>query len=312
MKIGIVGQFGFGNVGDEGILQAIMDSLGVENEFIVATNLPFNLIEEYHRKIPAVTEVRTLDDTRVDYDALIYGGGKVDWGFGWGCFMRAISNTIPTMAYGVGFMPAPHRLGDLCRDFLLLLDSISVRGLDSHYFLGNIEVYANTLTACPAFNLKEEKAGCLEGKIAVCPRYGDYNVNGEVNNNVQVEWLVQRLAPVDKGDIMLIPFYPMDLEGHPRDLEICQQVNKRLGGGINIFPCNGYNARKVKYAISKSRLVISGGRYHAIVWAMAHGIPYEIAPTVVGIAKAKLDDLVETRPTAEMEKLNKQMFEAIL
>lgn len=307
-----MGQFGFGNVGDEGILQAIMDSLGLEHEYTVATSLPFTMTQIYSGRIPNATEVRTLDDTRVDYDACIYGGGKIDWGFGWGFFLRAFTVKIPTMAYGISLRldeEVPRKLWLLYSEYFKQFNAVAVRDTASQVMLAGLSV-SSQVTTCPASALKEEKTTCPENAIAVCPRFGDYNNNGEVDNSAQVDWFVNRLGSEDKDKINLIPFFPTDLEGHLRDFELCKQINTRLGGGCNIFPCNGYNARKVKYAISRSKLVISGGRYHAIVWAMAHGIPYEIAPTVQGIAFSKIKALIDTQKLG-LESDNKILFEGL-
>lgn len=322
MRVGIVGQFGHANVGDEGILQAIMDSLGAEHEFVVATNLPFNMTDEYTRRVPNASDIRTLEDSRTDLDACIYGGGKVDWGFGWDYFIRVFAEDIPTMAYGIAVrtdQTLKHsRLYSLYGEFFRRFDVVTVRDIASEELLKPLHFSLNPqLTGCPAINLKEEKTLCPQGAVAVCPRYGDYNEKGEVDNNPQVDWIVKRLADVPRNEIMLIPFHPQDLEGHHRDMELCITINKRLGGGCYTFPCDGYNARKVKYAISRSKLVISGGRYHAIVWAMAHGIPCEITPTVGEPARSKLEGIkrmleIYGRPALlEMEKENKRCFEGI-
>lgn len=319
MRIAIVGQFGIGNVGDEGILQAIMDSLGLEHDCIVITTLPFNIIGTYKSRIPNAVDLRTIDDTRTDFDVCLYGGGKIDWGFGWGYFIRAFNANKKTMAYGISLRTDQYqKLGVLYSAFFSEFNKITIRDMVSKKILDSILTLKNPikLTMCPAINLKEEKASS-EGTIAVCPRYGDYNEKGEVDNTAQVDWFVKRLAPYHRKSITLIPFHPKDLEGSLRDLELCQTINKRLGGGCNIFPSDGFNARKVKYAIANSELVLSGGRYHAIVWAMAYDIPYGIAPTVTGIAKAKLDGLVEMYDCFGSEKLmrmeleNKKMFEAM-
>jgi polysaccharide pyruvyl transferase WcaK-like protein len=318
MKINIVGQYGFANVGDEGILQAIMDSLGLDHEYIVSTSLPFNLIGNYHFRLPSASNVRTLDDERMDYDACIYGGGKVDWGFGWGHFIRAFNANKKTMAYGIALRTDQDntKLRHLYEVFFNQFQRVTVRDMATKELLVSM-LNNSTLTMCPAINLKEQKTSCPEGAIAVCPRYGDYNQKGEVDNEPQIQWFISHLKDTPKNKIMLIPFYPKDLEGKLRDLELCNEINRRLGGGCYIFPCDGYNARKVKYAISKSAVVMSGGRYHAIVWAIAHSIPYTIAPTIGEPALSKLQGLKEMHEVFGRQKLlnleyeNKKLFEEI-
>lgn len=322
MKIGIVGQFGFGNVGDEGILQAIMDSLGFEHEYVILTTLPFTMVSEYHREVPNAVDVRTIDDTRTDYDACIYGGGKVDWGFAWGFFLRAFAEGIPTMAYGIALrtdQTLKHsKLFPLFAQYFSNFDAITLRDIASTELLRPMSAslaHAET-TMCPAINLKEERVECPEeATIAVCPRYGDFDENGEVNDKPQVDWFVEKIAELKapQHEVLLIPFFHKDLENHPRDFALCEEINRRLGGGCHFLHTN--DPRKIKYAISRSERVLSGGRYHAIVWAIAHGIPYDIAPTIGEPANSKIEGLVRMHDffgrekLLEMEKENKRYFE---
>lgn len=320
MRIAIVGQYGNGNCGDEGILLAIMDALGFEHEYIAVTTLPFNMVSSYSNKVPNLTDVRTLEDTRTDYDVCLYGGGKIDYGFAWGHFIRAFQERIPTMGYGIQLLGADLSLRSLYAEYFKRFGAITTRDIPSRVELLALSV-RSTETMCPAINLKEEKTSCVEGGIAVCPRYGDFKIfgeKGEVDNSAQIDWFTQKLAGIETNEITLIPFHPKDLEGQPRDVELCREINRRLGGGCNIFPSDGFNARKVKYAISKSRMVLSGGRYHAIVWAIAHNIPYVFAPTVSGVASEKLRTLEHMYNVFGREKLmvkeskNKAIFEEML
>lgn len=316
MRICIAGFYGFMNSGDDGILTSIMDSLGLENEYIVSTSLPFTHVDDYSHRVPMVTDVRTLYDGRVDFDAYLLGGGKIDWGFAAEQLIRVMNAKIPVMGYGLGFrtdIQLVLGLENVLGQFLDLFNVITVRDRAS---LNILPIGVRELTMCPAINLNEEKTHCPEGMIAACPRYEDYDASGQVNNEPQIEWFVSRLKDC-KEEVLLIPFSPRDLEGHLRDLEVCKEIARRLGG-CHIYPTDGYNPRKVKYAISKSKLVISGGRYHALVWAAAHNIPYEVAPTITGLAKNKIDGFIEmhqkygSEKLKEMEKQNKTLFEGMM
>jgi hypothetical protein len=88
-----------------------------------------------------------------------------------------------------------------------------------------------------------------------------------------VDWIVKTLNGGTKRDeVLLIPFSPQDREGNLRDLHLCQEISSILGGA-EILSTDGFSPRRIKYAISRSRLVLSGGRYHALVWAAAH-VPF--------------------------------------
>lgn len=345
MRINIVGQFGFSNTGDEGILQAIIDSLGFEHEIIISTSLPYNMLNEYHHKNPTATEVRSIEDTRTDYDFLLYGGGKVDWGFAWGQFIRAFQKQIPTMAYGISIKPdniLP--IYQLLKHFIKNLDVVTCRELYTfdclksltnwqefvnYWQLMNNMITRNTeeeeeeqekikLAMCPAINLREEKTACVEGATVVCPRFEDFDEYGISRNEPQINWLVEQCKQFSDEKIVLLPFYPQDTAKQQRDIYLCNEINKRLGGGCIIVDNDGFSPRKMKYIISKSRRVISGGRYHPVIWAIAHDIPYYISPTCSGIAGGKIEALKKMTQTysrtelLELEKINKKTFNSVV
>ncbi|GAJ04886.1 unnamed protein product [marine sediment metagenome] len=83
--------------------------------------------------------------------------------------------------------------------------------------------------------------------------------------------------------------------------------------GARILNVDGYEPRKIKYAISKSKLLISGGRLHALIWAVAHNIPYEVSP----IKHSKIANFIEMHKKygdklKEMEKKNMKIFKEVV
>jgi len=307
MRIGIAGFYGWGNSGDEGILLSIIDSLGSDNEYLVSTTLPFNLAEEYRRKLPlCVEEVRQIYDTRTDYDVYLLGGGGLDWGFGWRQCFAVFLASVPCMNYGVGYSNRSlydDKLKPAYREFLANFNAITVRDERSLNILTEIGLNP-ALTMCPAINLEEEKFNCPEGRIAVCPRYEDLG-----SNELQINWFIRRLEGLG-DEVLLIPFAPHDKQGHRIDLELCSEIAKKIPGS-RILKLDGYSPRKVKYAISKSKLVISGGRLHALVWAASHNIPFEVSP--MGIEKIhKIGAFIEMHEKygnlKELERRNKEIL----
>jgi len=306
----ITGFYGWGNAGDEGILQAIMDELG-DNEYVVSTTLPFTMLNSYNHRILA--EVRTIDDRRIDYDVYLLGGGGLGWGFGWGQALSAFSSHKRCMNYAVGYGKHDPKLAGLYKAFLEQFDALTVRDEDSQFVLEALGVHA-PLTMCPAINLKEEKFECAKNMIAVCPRYEDSDALGNPGDNTpQIDWIVSWLKDAGLDDeVLLIPFSARDGEGNLRDLAVCREITHKLKGAT-ILPVDGYSPRKIKYAISQSKLVISGGRYHALVWAAAHKIPYELSPTTklpkgqrfMAMHKKYGDKL------KEMEKKNVEIFKRV-
>lgn len=316
LRICIVGQFGWQNSGDEAILLSMIDSLGRDNEYIVSTTLPFNLFQEYLATLPeSVEEVRQINDFRTDYDAYLVGGGQLNWGVGWAQALNAMAANKPCMQYGVGYYTTSHprkstsKFRNLYATFLGYYNGVAVRDLHSRTVLAQIGVNAQ-LTMCPAINLKEEKVLGNEGMIVACPRFED--VQRFEDNEPQINWFVKRLENC-KEESLLIPFSPVNREGAPVDLAVCKEISKRLDGEIC---CQTFNPREIKYVISKSKLVISGGRYHALVWAAAHGIPFEACPENM-VTPTKIGAFLETyqkygEKLKEMETNNKKMFQKMM
>jgi len=277
MRIGITGFYGWGNSGDEGILLSIIESLGYDNEYIINTSLPFNLAYDYKWKLPlCVEEVRHLHDARMDYDIYLLGGGGLGWGYGWRQCFSIFSNSIPCMNYGVGYDKTSlfnDKLKPVYGSFLNNFDAITIRDESSFNLLKEIGV-DSILSMCPAINLEVEKFNCAKGMIAVCPRYEDY-----IDNDAQIKWIVDRLEGIG-DEVMLIPFAPYNIEGNMVDLDLCYEIKSQVPGS-RILKIDGFSPRKIKYLISKSKLLISGGRYHALVWAASHNIPFEASPTCI-------------------------------
>ena len=98
------------------------------------------------------------------------------------------------------------------------------------------------------------------------------------------------------------------------DLDLCYEIKKQVPGS-RILKIDGFSPRKIKYLISKSKLLISGGRYHALVWAASHNIPFEVSPT--GIEKyPKIGAFIEMHKKhgdlKKLEKKNKEAFTKII
>lgn len=277
MRIEICGFYGFGNVGDEAILQSIMDQLG-NHEYIISTSLPYN--HDTWRSYSKITgrEIRLHEDMRTDFDAYILGGGELNWGYGWRQCLSIFAKDIHCMNYAVGYnrrwyySPMLHKL---YHEFLKNFNVITVRDEFSLSLIKDVSSELNPiLTFDPAINLKEEKwDNCPKNKVAVFPRYEDDNIS----NQPQLEWLIQELKDMSE-DVVLVACGPISIDNHLIDLELCQYLKDRLKGStiVNISP---FEPRKLKYLISQSKMVYSGGRYHPIVFAISHNIPFKFSPT---------------------------------
>lgn len=333
MRICISGFFGWGNVGDEGILQAIMDACGRDNEFIVSTTLPFDYFEEYHKVLGKleVEEIRSNYDTRIDFDLFILGGGELNWGFGWRQALAAFTAGIPCVNLGVGYRSDrlfDEKLIRLYYEFLNQFNAITLRDRHSYNLIRRIDAIANdlneftsdlslkySLSMCPAINLKEEKwDGCPENMVVVCPRFED----DYTQNPAQVKWLVEELKKYDRDEIVLAPFSPWNKQQAPVDLALCKEIKLELDMSLYHAAAAASYPRRMKYLISRSKRVISGGRYHAVVWAYAHRKPCTVYPKALE-NYPKIQYFIEmTKEFAklgnlnELERKNREILEEMM
>lgn len=267
---------GWSNAGDEGILQATIEQLGPSHEYIVSTSLPFTLWDDYNKRVNLfVDDIRQINDIRTDFDLYLLGGGSLNWGFAWRQLIACFVKGVKTMNYAVDYRTDElysDRVLGIYHEVLKRFSAITVRSLSTSRLLTSKLNVPCILSMCPSYSLKEEKFDCPEDRIAVCPRHEDF----PISNDGQINYIIKRLKleKARPSDVLLIPFCSVDVTGKKIDLVVCEEIKKRFGG--TILNVSGYEPKKIKYAISKSRKVISGGRYHSLVWAKAHGVPFEV------------------------------------
>ena len=333
MRIQICGFYGFGNIGDEAILQSIMDELGINNEYIISTSLPYNYWDNYYNilknKDYRIVDIRSHEDLRTDFDAYILGGGELNFGYGWRQCLSVFANKldekedgkkIKCMNYAVGYNRKwyySNKLYRLYYEFLKNFDRITVRDMHSSNLIKEIEdnqVFKTgglnpILTFDPSILLEEEKFDWPEKKVLVFPRYEDYGVH----NQPQLDWIIRDMLEnsIRPKDVTLVACAPISVQGIDVDLELCKYLSKRIEGS-QILNISGFEPRKIKYLIKNSKLVYSGGRYHPIVWAIEYGIPFKMSPTGFGYAKnMSIIDMFRKygkEGLVELAKKNKEIF----
>jgi len=214
------------------------------------------------------------------------------------------------MNYGVGYSRKPlynPKLRDLYRCVLGKFKAITVRDKYSQKLLNEIGV-ESVLTGCPSINLESRfDAFAAENLIVACPRYEDYQ-----SNTKQIAWFTRRLKQLD-WPTLLYPFAPKDQWGSPVDLTLCKEIAENIPN-CTVVNTDPFKPREIKYAISKAKLVVSGGRLHALIWAAAHKIPYEVCPTA--LKEEKIKAFLEMHKKygdklAGMEQRNVEVFNQI-
>ncbi|MEM1544798.1 MAG: polysaccharide pyruvyl transferase family protein [Candidatus Bathyarchaeia archaeon] len=282
MRIAISGHYGWGNTGDEAILQSIMDALGYEKQYLIYTCLPSIYHKKYKELLGNIEDIRPIYDGRLDFDICIFTGDTLRHGLSF--VLHALINNKPNILYGIGGYEfiANQKIKNIMIELIKAINEVTVRDEELYNHLLNLGAKA-TLVADPALTLHERPTYCPSDFIAVCPRYYD-----EQTNIIEAHKIIDRLRKTN-DEILLIPFHPYDVEGNKRDILLCEEIAKHVANAT-ILQTDGYHPREVKYVISKSKMVISGGRYHAILWAIAHNKPFEIlTPTF----DRKINSLVE-------------------
>ena len=311
MIYNICGFYGYGNLGDEGILHAIIDNIREIDKspaFHISTTLCSHARERYETALkttlPEIQSIRDVYDTRSDYDVFILGGGNLNWGYGWRLALSAFASGKKSMNYGVGY--APHmgtplytaKLNGLYREFLNQFNNVTVRDEYSSGLLRGMKV-EHKLTMCPGINLTtdpQQKLNDIENSVVVCPRYEDSTEKGvPVDNALQIDQIVSRILAVPT--FTKITLLPLALN----DLELCKAIQWDLPSKHESIIYQPTSPQAAKHAISKAKLVISGGRYHAVLWAIAHNTPYEITQSATRYDK--VTDLIETHKTTPSEHL---------
>lgn len=304
-RICVAGFYGFHNTGDEGVLQAIMDSLGPNHEYIIATSLPFPFIDQYRYFVPTAVDIRTFEDTRLDFDLLLIGGGGLTFGYGWQLALHALCNKKPVMYYGVGLRQDIYYHPTLHNYYAAMIEHFvcTVRDIPSHLLLQKFSNVLSFLTMCPAINLQEKKIqACASDAIVVCPRFEDFSVG---DNTEQKAWILrmihERIKQEGEREVIFIPFSPVDLENAKRDLLLCEQLIQEVPQSrifLNLTP------KEIKYVISKANYVISGGRYHALLWAASHNVPCSCYnPLTLHTAYPKIEALLQMLRSFDVETL---------
>jgi len=261
-----------------------MEQLG-NHEYIISTSLPYS--QQAFQNYSKITgkEIRLHEDMRTDFDAYILGGGDLNWGYGWRQCLSIFSKNVPCMNYAVGYNKKWYyneKFNKLYYEFLKNFNCVTVRDESSLNLLRELNSTINKdnselnyelnpiLTFDPAILLKEEKFdNCPKNKIVVFPRYEDDNLS----DKPQIDWLVNELKDV-ASEVVLVACAPKNLEGIDIDLNLCKQLKDKLKDS-SIIDISPFEPRKLKYLISQSKIVYSGGRYHPVIFAISHNIPFK-------------------------------------
>ena len=239
MKVLIIGFYGWGNCGDESILNGISQMLmNIDSniEIEIASDIPFTEHDNYMQRIispVAARSIRTLSNFSMDgVDLVILGGGGLTLGYGYGLVSMAIHCNIPVINLGIGIhkdcVPSP-----IFKEFTAHFAAILPRsGPLSKLMTDNgIE---NTLSFCPStYSMVAKKGDLPDNYIVVTPRRTD-------DDETQIDIILRELQQYrDTTNIVLVPFSRVDLCGDAIDLLLCEEIRDAIPEST-IVPWDGY------------------------------------------------------------------------
>lgn len=287
-KIMISGYYGFKNIGDEAILEAIINTLSSLNsswEVIVLSHNPkqttkiFKVRSVSRRNyIEIYTHLRTID-------LLISGGGGLLQDYtSLGSLIYYLSIIYlakklkkKVMIYAQGIGPLNSKVGKfLVRFVLSQVDLITLRDEGSKQILEGLNIRRPPIyiTADPVFNLKSVREERIDEILnmenlsfpasASSPLIGISLREWEGLNKEQVAEVGDYLAREWKAEIVFLPM-------QPQDLVVCQEVSAKMKEPSKIIK-GEYLPSEWLGIISKFNLIL-GMRLHCLIMAMVASVP---------------------------------------
>ncbi|MGV8146115.1 MAG: polysaccharide pyruvyl transferase CsaB [Alkaliphilus sp.] len=285
MKILIFGYYGFQNLGDEAILQAIIEqlkSLSVENKITVLTYKAEDTKKSFDVNTVSRNDFRGLIKTIKEVDVVISGGGSIlqdvtssrSLMYYLTIILMSKIFSKKVMFYANGFGPINKGLNRIIAAYIInKVDVITVRDYKSKELMQAMGVKNNIIvTADATFSLKlleERERGQLWDEIGID------NTRKTIGISVR-KW--KKLKDYKKiiakmGDYLSklnyqIVFIPMQ---HPNDVEISKEIATMMESKSVVLE-KKYTANELISIIENLEMLI-GMRLHSLIFAAIAGVP---------------------------------------
>lgn len=304
MVIGIVGNYGNNNQGDEAILEGILiqleETYNMERkDMVVFSNNPEQTREKYgvqsaklyHRKKSAqMTLIATVIKNRSivsKLDLLVIGGGGIlmdlygreAFLFGMYGWLAKLSNT-PVVIYGVGAGPILTRTGEkVLRSLANLAKLVTVRDPKSKKLLQSIGVKRSIhVIGDPAFQVKSPKdvvqksSGLQVGVTAVPYYHGSYwpEEDSEKYNNY-ITGMARNLDNLLKENPdATVNFFATK---YPQDMTVTMEIRELMTYSDRCNVCeDNLNHNEIVRFASEQDIVI-GTRLHSLILSLVTNTP---------------------------------------
>lgn len=277
-KILLAGYYGFGNLGDEAILEMtlnqILEITDRKNITVLsgnreATSKKYNIntIDRYN--------IFSIISKLVNSDALVFGGGSLlqditsKRSIYYYLFLirlaKIMNNKVIMLSQGIGPI-INENSKKAVQSTLGLVDYITVRDKHSKEFLESIGMDENKifLSTDPVINLRagENYVAKNSGRKKVCFSLRNWK-SAEVSHKISK--VAEKLIK-DNIECYFIPFY------YNEDLELIDEVEKNIGDKAVYY--KEKLTTNEAFDIIKSMDVLVGVRLHSLIFAAAANVPF--------------------------------------
>jgi len=269
MRTLIIGAYGYGNLGDEAILDGLLEIFGRENTTVMSYD---------PKETQTLHNVRAISqgDLSEDYDRIIIGGGALlgnahERYFQYGLHFKERGSRL--ILYSLGLWGYNFKTGqwegftETIKHAIMKADEISVRTREEQFFLQKL--FPNQkikFKPDPAFIIKLEKVRWLdvpEGAVGISLSFGiKSSVIGDLRRelkSINDEQIIPVISVLHKSSRM------------ERDDEITRKWFKELGISWKPEYVQFWHPRQLKWIISQLNLLYSA-RKHPIIFALSTGV----------------------------------------
>ncbi len=294
-RVGILGSYGGMNLGDEAILQAIVQELrrSLPTEITVFTRDPEDTLKRH--QVERAVPVREMSRKEIlpeiqRLDLFILGGGGILFDSDIRAYLREVFMAhdagVPVMVYAIGAGPLREVSSQaLVRDALDRAALVTVRDREANKVLEEAGVHREiTVTADPAFLLSPEplsryslRREGLEGRQLVGisvrePGPAAPDISEDHYHNLlasAADYVVDRLD----ADLVFVPMEP-----HTLDLQHSHAVISRMAAASRATVLKGdYSSGQILALVGRFKFAL-GMRLHFLMFAAMQRVPFVALP----------------------------------
>lgn len=268
VNIVILGFYGHGNIGDEAMLKNMIIHIRkrIPNSKLFVAVPPDFIVPEYLKVFSNLGFMGIHERGRLhEADLLIVGGGDLGAGFALDYLIFARANKIKSVFIGASFgdMWLEPEVFEVNKTILSCYNQIYVRDNQSFKNTKKLGLNNSFLSTDIAIDIPYNPINKLEllsdGNIVLSIR--EVRAKDELR---QINWVKRFLENIEIKNVILLPFCK-------EDLAFTQSIIKNLR--LNIPILYDVDPEFSNYVISKSKLVVSIGRLHPLIFATSHAKP---------------------------------------